>query len=116
MIRQPFALGLLVIIRFSPNRPGGGGGGEGLFFQDYQFHSCHSEPSSLMMSKLCDFQFLYLKPRLHPQFSTRTGISCSATEVEGGCTCSQVFPISATCCKKFITINILQHYPSDLVA
>ena len=45
----------------------------------------------------------------HPQ-------SCSATEVKGGCTCSQVSSISAACCKKFNSMNILQHCPSDFVA
>ena len=42
--------------------------------------------------------------------------SCSVTEIEGGCTCSQVSPLSAACCKKFNSINILQHCPSDFVA
>ena len=45
----------------------------------------------------------------HPQ-------SCSVTEIEGGCTCSEVCPISVACCKKVNSINILQHCPSDFVA
>ena len=53
----------------------------------------------------CDF-LLALANR-HPQ-------SCSMTEVKGGCTCSQVSPISAAyTCKKFNSMNILQHCPSN---
>ena len=48
--------------------------------------------------------------------ANRHSQSCSGTEVEGGCTCSQVSPISAACCKKFNLMNILQHCPSDFVA
>ena len=47
--------------------------------------------------------------------ATRHSQSCSATEVEGVCKCSQVFPTSATCCKKINSMNILQHCPSVFV-
>ena len=53
--------------------------------------------------------FLLALVNRHPQ-------SCSAAEVEGSCTCSQVSPIYAACCKKFNSINILQQCPSDFVA
>ena len=33
-------------------------------------------------------------------------------KVEGGCTCSQVSPKSATCCKMFNSMNNLQHCPN----
>ena len=55
----------------------------------------------------CDF-LLALTTR-HPQ-------NCFATEVNGGCTCSQVLQISAICCKKFICMNILQHCANNFVA
>ena len=48
--------------------------------------------------------------------ATRHSQTCSATEVEGGCTCIQVSVISTTCCKKFNSMNIPQHCPSDFVA
>ena len=38
-----------------------------------------------------------------------------ATVVEGDCKCSQLPPISATCCKRFNSMNILQHRFSDFV-
>ena len=48
--------------------------------------------------------------------ATRRPQSFSATEVEGDCKCSQASSISAIRCKKFNTMNILQHCPSDFVA
>ena len=61
----------------------------------------------------------YLNPWLHLRFllvlATRHFQSCPATEVEGGRNCRQVSPTSTTCCKKFSSMNILQHCPSDFV-
>ena len=53
--------------------------------------------------------FLLTLATRHPQ-------SRSATEIEDGCMCSQVSPISATCSRKFNSMNVLQHCPSNLVA
>ena len=55
---------------------------------------------------ICDC--LFTLATRHPQ-------GCSAIEIEGGCTCSQVSPVSATCCKSN-SMSILQHYPSNFVA
>ena len=63
--------------------------------------------SELSRGYICTF--LLALGTQHPQ-------SCFATEAEGGCTCSQVFPVSATCCRKFYSMNILRHCPSDFVA
>ena len=64
-------------------------------------------PRLLSRGYTCDF--LLVMAIRHPQ-------SCSATEVVGGCKCSQVFVVSAKCCKKFNSIYIPQHCPSDVVA
>ena len=62
-------------------------------------------------------QFLFKAVATHALFllalANRHPQSCSATEVEGGCTCSQVSLISAACCKTFNSMNILQYCPSD---
>ena len=55
-----------------------------------------------------DSSFLLTLATQHPQ-------SGSMTEVEGSCTSSQVSPTSATCCKKFNSVNIL-HCPSGIGA
>ena len=64
--------------------------------------------------------FTAFKPRLHLQFlltlATRYIQSCSATKVEGGCKSSQVTLKSATCCRKFDSMNTLQHCRNDFVA
>ena len=65
--------------------------------------------SKVRLSRGYTCDFLLQLATWHPQ-------SCSATEVKGGCTCSQMSLISATCCKKLNSMNILQHCPSDFVA
>ena len=42
-----------------------------------------------------------------PALATQHPQNCSETDVKGGCTCSQVPSISATCCKKFNVPTIL---------
>ena len=53
------------------------------------------------LSRGCTCNFLFELATRHPQ-------SCSAEEVEGCCTCNQVSSISATSCRKFNSMNILQ--------
>ena len=48
--------------------------------------------------------------------ATRYPHSCYVTKVEVSCTCIQVPAMSETCFKKFNSMNILQHFPSDFVA
>ena len=65
--------------------------------------------SPRLLSRRYTCNFLLVMAIRHPQ-------SCSAAEVVPGCKCSQVSVVSAKCCKKFNSINILQHCPSDVVA